>query len=107
MGALGRRAAVVKTRCTAFSVSPTQLARERRRPDVVASDLTEAEAELVKLFVREIRHAAALKTQLLLTIDPWSTGGGCNFFASYNETGFSGSVTGTIRARTIRRRKKP
>jgi hypothetical protein len=76
-----------------------------RNADVVL-DLTQAEAELVKLFVREIRHAAALKTQLLLTIDPWSTGGGCNFFASYNETGISQTIEGAIRARAIRGRKK-
>ncbi len=73
----------------------------------VVPDLTEAEAELVKLFVREVRHAVALKTQLLLTIDPWVMGGGCNFFASYNESGFSGKIEGTIRPRAIRGRKRP
>jgi len=67
-------------------------------------DLTEAEAELVKLFVREVRHAATLKTQLLVTVGPWFAGDRVRFSASY--TAFSDEVTGRVRARAIRGRKK-
>lgn len=70
-------------------------------PPLVA--LTEAEEQLLRIVLREVRGAMKTAQQLQITIDPWYTRAGCNLFFGYNGAGWSTTIEGPIRQRTARR----
>lgn len=57
---------------------------------------TPAEAEVLELVLREMRHARSIGRQLMVTIDAWTAepGNGVNVFFGMDASGWSTSVEG-------------
>jgi hypothetical protein len=69
--------------------------------------MTDAEAQLVHIVLREARHAAAIGEQLHVLFDPYLAGEGANVHVSYNELGASYDLQGRITKRRRRRPRRP
>lgn len=67
---------------------------------------TKAEQEILDLILREIRHSAASRDQLMITVDTFVALDGAHVVFSTNPACNTYEVTGSIHARRKRRRPR-